>query len=786
MHRDHFRIGSVFGSVLMLLMASSAFSAGEFELAVFEDGAQRRGTDYVRSRDVLAKQSSKLLPMLKEKAKSQDWQQRVFAQILINRIQHRDDVTRWNKALSELLKDRSKLATLKTYTEPEWDKLPTETNAIPASHLVDVLWETIPHSSSDQQIAVAVQFYLKPQAEAAQAVIEVLTIDARLKFLAQRGLVKLGPIAVPHLHRVLEQTVPPVAKDRYQLTVEERNLEREFWRQTNRAQVAARVLAELQDVESIPLIVKCLKQRTTRYEYVEGLCAALARLKASSEIDTILDHLLRSATARNRRGNNDRPGYDALRGHILNFGPDAIPAVSLRLKSAKTRSDRVVLDHLVVDLSEIDGKRKEVAALRESLWFDATASKLLHLHELTSEDVFPRLAVLVREQNRSSRTNQQQLAMQTLGKMQEPRAVPLLTDVLNQQHKQLQRILTAKTRVTNEMSFDAQLIREASGSFGREESNLAKVLDIGDGALQALRQIGSAAARQAVVNAVEMDEYKTRAQTSLLLIDKRVDELVARLDSNKRDIREEAALALLDMGDVRSTRELICAAARRQGLSHEQWKQRAIASKKDLKPELKKLLDSKNVRERVLAKSMLLAAQSPEKADRWNKLLQVAAQGVAGMHVIQFSMIEASGRALAGETDSKEKAEPPANPARLDRPNGSRQSIRFGRFEQQTQPVDLSFLALVEASCLFDQGVIRRGIAAFALAEWKQKRSMQVLAESFNMGSLAGSNPAALALSDFGAEGAKLAASVPPPQPGQHDTGLRMTQQPASWPNNRM
>ena len=260
----------------------------------------------------------------------------------------------------------------------------------------------------------------------------------------------------------------------------------------------SRVLAELQDVESIPLIVKCLKQRTTRYEYVEGLCAALARLKASSEIDTILDHLLRSATARNRRGNNDRPGYDALRGHILNVGPDAIPAVSLRLKSAKTRSDRVVLDHLVVDLSEIDGKRKEVAALRESLWFDATASKLLHLHELTSEDVFPRLAVLVREQNRSSRTNQQQLAMQTLGKMQEPRAVPLLTDVLNQQHKQLQRILTAKTRVTNEMSFDAQLIREASGSFGREESNLAKVLDIGDGALQALRQIGSAAARQAV------------------------------------------------------------------------------------------------------------------------------------------------------------------------------------------------------------------------------------------------------------------------------------------------
>ena len=97
------------------------------------------------------------------------------------------------------------------------------------------------------------------------------------------------------------------------------------------------------------------------------------------------------------------------------------------------------------------------------------------------------------------------------------------------------------------------------------------------------------------------------------------------------------------------------------------------------------------------------------------------------------------------------------------------------RYAQHAEPLDESCLPLVEAVCLFDQGVIRRGIAAFALAEWKKPRSMAVLAASFNMGSLDRSNPAALALADFGPEGAELAAKVPPPKPGQIDTGLRMT-----------
>jgi hypothetical protein len=168
---------------------------------------------------------------------------------------------------------------------------------------------------------------------------------------------------------------------------------------------------------------------------------------------------------------------------------------------------------------------------------------------------------------------------------------------------------------------------------------------------------------------------------------------------------------------------------------------------------------------------MLLEAESPEKAARCSRSLEAAARRVAGMHAIRIEMIEAAGRGLAAKTPGEQGTDaygaygPPAA-----RPYGS-----GNRYAQHAEPLDESCLPLVEAACLFDRGVIRRGIAAFALAEWKKPRSMQVLAASFNMGSLMGSNPAALALADFGPEGAELAAKVPPPKPGQIDTGLRMT-----------
>ncbi len=756
-----------------LLLAGNVVGAGEVESVIFEDGTRWRGEEYVMARDMLVQRGPSLTPFLQQKTRSKDCRQRIFAEILICRIQRPQEVARWDKALAGLVNDRSVRQVLETYREPEWDKLPNKAADVPASHVVDVLWETADLNSlgrKSRRTAAALQFYFAPHLDAVEAAVQVLAVDDKLKYLAREGFVKLGAAAVPHMRQVLEQTVPPAVKDPRRMTIEERESRHAYWRQMRRAVVAVNVLARQHDADSVPLIVKCLKEGGSNSEYIKALSGALAELKAVAAIDVILDHLLRSAVARQRTGGNHKPRYDLLRSHVVSFGRDALPAVKRRLHDAEAESDRILLEYLVAELSGAKGK-KEVAALRESLWFDETADGLLKLHRMTGEDVFPRLQALVRGQGpRRSQTDQRKTAMLTLSAMRDVRAVPLLADVLKDQHDKWQRAQKARTPSENAESFDPQVAREAADTFGWEDTCPADILDWGDTALLALRRIGSEDARKAVAAAVAYDEYKTRVETSLLLIDGRVDQLAARLDDKDRAVREEASLALLEIGDRRATRELLCAAARRQGAGHQQWKQWALSSK-DFTAELRELLGSKDVRQRVLAEAMLLEAKTPDKAVWCSRSLQATAQGVGMVHVIRIGMIEAAGRGLVTKTAGERRGDPSCTGP----PSQAQLLVRQSPFGRQVQPLDESYLPLVEAACLFDRGVILRGVAAFALAEWKKPRSMEVLAASFNMGSLHGFNPAALALADFGPEGAKLAAKVPSPKPGQHDTGLRMT-----------
>lgn len=143
------------------------------------------------------------------------------------------------------------------------------------------------------------------------------------------------------------------------------------------------------------------------------------------------------------------------------------------------------------------------------------------------------------------------------------------------------------------------------------------------------------------------------------------------------------------------------------------------------------------------------------------KQLQDAASRVSAMHAKSVGRIEWAGRGLVRQK--------PAQAPAVEDGRGSRFMPR------DVEPIDQSLVPVVEAACLFGRGVIRRGVAAFALAEFGQPRSMHVLAKSLNMGSMGASNPAALALVDYGEKGAELASQVPLTKPGEHDTGLAMT-----------
>jgi len=734
--------------ITCLIINSLVFAeVGEIEKRLFQDGAKWRGEDYVRTRQSLVEKGKAIIPFLEQKTKSPDSREKLFAKILISRINNPEMVQTWHKNLMSPIYNQYDISkTVRTYNRKiDWHRLPKEAVDVPASHLVDVLWEYDKPDSTDHKEATAVtlQFYLAPDMEALDAVIEIIPSEYKLVYLTGNAVVKLGSPAVPRMRQVLVRTVkmrPSAPQYSQKLTKQQRKEWDKYRRQKYRACIAAYVLSRLNDRESIPLIAKCLADETTDYTYSEELSADLAHMKAVEAVDSMLDITITAAVNRHE-GSDVRPGYFSLRSHVKSLGPEILPALRNRLNAAQEEAEKIVLNSLITELSSTIGKDKEVAQLRESFWFNRTTEALLKLHKLTGEDIFPELSRLMlghrKRPEKSVDEMERTAACLAFGTLKETRAIPLLTEGIRNQHEFLELNLNKRQAHKDAAPFDPQKAREAGYTFGQEKE-IAKILAWGDTCLLALRRIGGNEAKQAIATASQYPEYKTRGEISLLLMEGKTDEILKHLQSENRAFREEAALALLELQDKRATYELLCAAARRQGPSYEKWKNYARSSRKDISPVMNELAKSTNVREQVLAEAMLIEQQSSEKAEKCRRLLQEAARRAARKRVISIGDVISAGREVATK-------------------------------------IEESFIPLVEEVCVFGHGVFQRGVAAFALAEFKKTRSMYVLAESFNMGSVGGGNPAALALAEYGDKGAELAAKAPPPTPGQYNTGRRMT-----------
>jgi len=732
----------VFVTLCSVILSYCPVIASEVDETIFEEGAQYRQEDYVRTRDILVRRGETLLLLLKHKTQSEDWKQRLFAKILISRINEPQMVETWHKNLMSLIEGQDVVKTARTYGEMDWDKLPKKAADVSPFYLVDVLWdyETFGSRGNREVTAAALQFYLAPNMQVLDAILEVAPSDPALRRLAKRAIVKLGEPAVPPMRNVLTKTVtmePSVPWDKAHRTPEQAEAWSNYSPQMSRACLAAYVLSRLKDRESIPLIAKCLTSRVVYYNYTEELSEALAHMKAVGAINSMLDCTLKSAVNRWYKGINQEPGYSVLRSHVKSLGPQVVPALKIRLKETEVEAEIIILTNLIAEFSGVKGWEKEVAELRESLWFHLTASDILKLHELTGEDVFPKLTELV--QGRLNTIDEKIAALLAFGTLKEIRAIPMLTELIRNQHEYLQKKLSERKTSEDSKPFDPHKAREAGYTFGNRETEIAQSMAWGDACLLALRRIGGHEAKRIVVEAAAYPEYETRSNISLLLMENKIHEIAKGLQSDNLAVREEAALALLERKDKRATRELLNAAARRHGPSHNQWKEYTLSSRKNIKPVLHELTNSQNVRENVLGSAMLIEIESPEKPKKCKSLIKEAARHVSMMHVQSISHAEKAGRDLPGKLDE-------------------------------------SYVPLIEAECVFGQGVAYRAVAAFALAEFKKPGSIYALAESFNMGSFRGQqNPAALALADFGEKGAELAAKVPAPVPGEHDTGFRMT-----------
>ncbi len=747
---------------LLICATFSVCAAAGIEERIFAEGAHWHGQDYIKARDTLAAQGVRLLPFVRERLRSDDWRERLFAAVLELRIEHPDQLAGWRKAVLQPFADRRMSESLRK--DPiDSDLLPVEGAQVPVPFLVDLLWQDGAAGSAGEveHLAVALQFAISAPAEMAEAMLEAAGKQHRLRGPVRHGLIKLGKAALPLARLTVAAPALPLPPARgSSLTQEEREARQQYWIAAHRADIAADVIWTAGDTDSIPLLVRQLRKggygRKELYsgqrDYVEALAHALVRLNAVEGVDAILDQAFAAARLA-RRNSRAQELYGGLRHCVVSFGTAALPTLGRRSEAGQDAMERMLLASLVAEVSGTGGEAREAAALRESLWFDPRPAGFLRSHELTGEDVFGELVELTR-----SRRRMRGGAWLALGELRDPRAIPLLVSEVKDAHAQLQRELAHRRR-PDTASLDSRAAREAAYTF---DPKLGEILRRGDLALLVLLRVGGDEARRALYELRAFPEYELRVGTFLLLLDGNVQGVAARLEDADRAVREEAALALHEVRHPRGTLELLRASARRRGPAHEEWRARVLASPQDVRPILQEALQAGEVRERVLAEALLLELEQADKVNGFRETLRAAAHSVGMMHVIRIGMLESAGRRMARRPDDSHPAE-----AR------ERQGLR--RPGDRTGALDESHIPLLEAACMFGQGIMSRGIAAFALAEFAKPRSMEVLASSFDMGSLGVSNPAALALASFGEAGARLAAKAPAPTPGEFDTGMRMT-----------
>jgi len=726
----------------LMITAISVQNAQGNELyqQLFNDGCKWRGEHYAKVRQGLENQGEKILPFLEKKKASKDFNENMFARILIKRIQDPKAAEKWHQEVLKLIPYQE----ANQYNKLHTDKLPKTATEIPVEFMVDMLWENKKAQSNhphDFPLLLSLQYYLNPSLEAMRASFDLLTNHYSTSLCVIEGTKKLGLESASFLRNEISKFIhlnPSIERDDVS-TQKERDEWNLYEKQSLRMEAAMDALFAINDKEAIPLLIKCLSLRHRYYKDIETITSYLARFKAVESVNPMMDFAIYAAERNNLEGRHENPGFIVTKDHIMKLGKGVIPALRKRLSKSTKEVDRIIINSFIHQLSGIESPEAKIAKLKEDVLLYPRAENLLLLHSLTKEDVFKRLVDVafmntyhirfpVNEQN-EIKVN----ACLALGKLNDRRAIPLLKNEIIKLHKYLKEQINGK----NIFTFNAQKVRETGYAYGTHNTSLAKILNWGDTCVLALQRMSLEDAKQALQEISILPEYKILAETSLLHKTKPND-VVKQLESKSSAEREAAALVLYENKDSRSVLELLRATARRQGPSHLVWKKKALSFNVDLTEILKKLSESLDVREKVLGQSMLIEVTDAKRAAKCEKLLLQAAERVSMMHYHKIGMVESSGERLAKEIQKED-------------------------------------ISMIQSKCLFAYGVIRRGVAAFALGEHKSDTSMNVLAQSINMGSMGGSNPAAMTLLKYGDKAKDLIAKTPAPSPGQHDTGLRVT-----------
>jgi HEAT repeat protein len=332
-------------TIAILCVAASTSWSQDLSLDdVFARTARFKGDSYRAARNILERQGEKLVPFLKEKTKSEDWQERDLARALLLRLEqpalakiyHRlqswrhHTVTARDGGKFNITWDTEEAKQAKQ--DPEQDVLIDESSLPLLLEMLREIADEANHSSHhaawDRALTMAGHF---AAADSAPALVHWYAAHWRGRERMPGVLVKIGPPALPWLRDVIREGSWLAGPG------------------------AVKILARIGDRdEGAALLLEKLKVDKADH-MTEPAAAALAEMKITAALPLIWAQLHKSVElARKQDHSSGRPSYHGLRKAITEFGKDAL--VFLKEKSAPKASlrDRVIAGGMLHEMENAE------------------------------------------------------------------------------------------------------------------------------------------------------------------------------------------------------------------------------------------------------------------------------------------------------------------------------------------------------------------------------------------------------------------------------------------------
>jgi hypothetical protein len=723
--------------------------------------------EWAHTRDLLLERAAFIDADLAEATRSASWQTRAMVEVVRMKIadaaafaQHAQMATKILDPYREVI---SASNTIKTLMEKFRELGPPQPMGIPVPVLIDLVLSADSVNSENAPLIAALHFWSEPRPELMPVLWECADLRCRLPM--EQGLLATGDQAAIFL--------------RHRLEVDDKNQNRSWILDG----MGPRILAALGDTTAFPryrqLITAKKQSPDTSSEDLltldETALAAAEILAAAHDPEAmplLVDQFENYSTIHGRQQtatsstDQSQTVVERLADAISQYGQAALE--SLRACSKRIADeldhgygevDRVALAHaLIFRLEATDEQSRAIAILRWRLALRAEPEVLLALRRLTGESIASWVTGHRWLHDAWRKPSVLWSRLETCAASGDQSLVPLIAEFATETRKEFDTLSSKIGGQRGAAAVDTQLLREHAGA-ALFAQRMSTVVLAADEALLVIVGLGGPQVEAALAAASAHAEWADLAAAGRLVVADRVDDLVAALADPRIPVAESAAFMLWTRKDPRAQAGLLRAAARRQGDNHQRWLERALELG-DISDALHELAQSEDdLRLRVLTAALTVEQTTRGELQRIGDAVETAANHISSMHVIRGGSIVSAGKNLLVPA-----AKLPPSP--------------FEAGASAPDPrLEASDRIILEAKCLFGSGVIRRGIAACALAAIGDDRSLPVIAASADMGALGGTNPVIAALKSYGEKGAAMAAAVPPLIPGQADTGLQMSRQ---------